>query len=66
MKKWLRISGVTSLMLAALSWLVETLFYGDIDETGVLQESFFLPLAFILAALGIVLLVASFLTRRSR
>lgn len=56
MKSKLRTAGFVALVLAGLSWLAETAFYGDIDSNGVLQESFFLPLTFILAAIGIVLL----------
>ena len=52
----LRIAGIIALVLAGLSWVAETTFYGGIDPNGVLQESFFLPLAFILAAIGVVLL----------
>ena len=59
MKSKLRIAGFTALVLAGLSWLAETVFYGAIDSSGILQESFFLPLTFILAALGIVLIFAS-------
>ena len=51
----LRIAGIIALVLAGLSWLAETTLYGGIDPNGVLQESFFLPLTFILAAIGIVL-----------
>ena len=56
MKSKLRTAGFIAFALAGLSWLAETAFYGDIDSNGVLQESFFLPLTFILAAIGIVLL----------
>lgn len=59
----LRIAGFIALVLAGLSGLAETAFYGDIDTNGVVQESFFLPLTFILAALGIVLIVASLLIK---
>jgi anaerobic C4-dicarboxylate transporter len=63
MKSKLRSAGFVALVLAGLSWLAETAFYGDIDANGVVQESFFLPLTFILAALGIVLLLASLLVK---
>jgi len=59
----LRIAGFMALALAGLSWLAETAFYGGIDANGVVQESFFLPLSFILAALGIVLILASLLVK---
>lgn len=63
MNSRLRIAGFLALVLAGLSGLAETAFYGDIDTNGVVQESFFLPLTFILAALGIVLIVASLLIK---
>jgi hypothetical protein len=59
----LRTAGFIALVLAGLSWLAETAFYGDIDTNGVLLESFFLPLTFILAALGLVLIFASVLVK---
>ncbi|WP_413190513.1 hypothetical protein [Psychrobacter sp. AT9] len=49
------ISGSIMLALAALSGLMESLFYGDIGSDGVLQESLFLPLAFIFLALSLIL-----------
>lgn len=49
------ISGSTMLTLAALSGLMESLFYGNIGSDGVLQESLLLPLAFIFLALAIIL-----------
>jgi len=63
MNSRLRIAGFLALVLAGLSGLAETAFYGAIDANGVVQESFFLPLTFILAALGIVLIVASLLIK---
>ena len=62
----LRISGFIALVLAGLSWLSEAAFYGDVDANGVLQESFFLPLTFILAALGVILIFVSLLVKRRR
>jgi hypothetical protein len=59
MRNKLLVAGLAALALAGLSGLAETLFYGDIDAGGVLQESFFLPLTFILVAVGILLLAAS-------
>ena len=49
------ISGSIMLTLAVLSGLMESLFYSDIASDGVLQESLFLPLAFIFLALAIIL-----------
>ncbi|MDU9007035.1 hypothetical protein [Sedimentitalea todarodis] len=63
MKRKLQIAGLVSLALAGLSWLLETSFYGGIDSSGILQESMFLPLTFILAALGLILLATSLITR---
>ncbi|WP_299356186.1 DUF3955 domain-containing protein [uncultured Shimia sp.] len=62
----LRIAGIIALVLAGLSWLAEMAFYGDIDPNGVLQESFFLPLTFILAALGVILMLVSLLVKRRK
>ncbi len=49
------ISGSIMLVLATLSGLMESLFYGGIGSDGVLQESLFLPLTFIFLALAIIL-----------
>ena len=54
------------MLLAGLSWLAETAFYGGIDPNGVLQESFFLPFTFILAALGVILIFVSLLVKRCK
>lgn len=40
MKSKLRSAGFVALVVAGLSWLAETAFYGDIDANGVVQESF--------------------------
>ena len=66
MRNRLRIFGLVSLALACFAWLAETLFYGDVDAEGVLQESFFLPLAFIFAVLGVALVVLSIIFDRRR
>lgn len=58
-RRKLKVSGVICLVLAGLSWLGETSFYGDVDAQGVLQESFFMPLGVILAFLGIGMLAIS-------
>ena len=61
-----RLTGLIILALAFVSWLAENTLYGEITADGVLQESFFLPLTFILGIIGIALLVVSvFLRRRS-
>ncbi|MGC1503720.1 MAG: hypothetical protein WA782_06215 [Sulfitobacter sp.] len=59
----LRIAGIIALGLAVLSGFAETMFYGDVDADNVLQESMFLPLSFILAAIGVVLIVVSLFRR---
>ncbi len=64
MRKILIIASLVFFALAALSGLAETLFYGGVDADGVLQESFFLPLSFILAFAGIVALAMSVFCKR--
>ena len=66
MRSKLRSIGFVAFILAGLSWLAEAAFYGDIDANGVLQESFFLPLTFILAALGVILIFVSLLVKRRK
>ena len=45
--------GIALVLAGAASGMLEQIFYGGrLDENGVLQESFFLPLAFILLFLG--------------
>lgn len=46
--------GVALLLLALASFLAEAIFYGGVIAVGVLQESFFLPLSFILGAFGVI------------
>lgn len=65
MKSKLRMAGFAAFALAGLSWLAETAFYGDLDPTGVLKESLFLPLTFLLSILGIILLVTSVIIRKA-
>lgn len=51
-------SGYALLIAGVASWILEQLLYGGrLDENNVLQESFFLPLAFILIFLGGALIV---------
>ena len=45
-------TGIAVLMAGVASGLLEKTFYGYVDENNVVQESFFLPLAFILIFLG--------------
>lgn len=64
MRKKLTLAGVALIALAVLSGLAETLFYGGTDAEGVLQESLFLPLSFILAAVGVLVLAAAAFSKR--
>ena len=66
MRDRLRIFGLASLALAGFSWLAEMVFYGDVNAEGVLQESLFLPLTFIFAALGVALVMLSIILDRRR
>ena len=50
-------SGSALLIAGVASWILDRLLYGGVDENNVLQESFFLPLAFILIFLGVALIV---------
>ena len=60
MQRKLRIAGIVLLCLAFASGLAEHIFYGNrLDENDVLQESFFLPLTYILSFPGVILLIAS-------
>jgi peptidoglycan/LPS O-acetylase OafA/YrhL len=61
--------GIAALMAGVASGVLERTFYGYVDEHNVLQESFFLPLAFILIFLGGALMAvatARNLTKRFR
>ena len=49
------------LFLGVLSLVMENIFYGTIDENGVLQESFFLPLGSVSVLLGVVGMLVSIL-----
>ncbi|SEW10104.1 Protein of unknown function [Aliiroseovarius sediminilitoris] len=66
MKKLLRTLGLVSLVFAATSWLAERVFYGGVDENGVLQESLNLPLSVFLGVAGGVCLLLSFVVRPNR
>jgi hypothetical protein len=61
--------GIAVLTAGGMSGVLERTFYGYVDENNVLQESFFLPLAFILIFLGgglIVVSIVRILSRRLR
>lgn len=49
-------TGIFFIILGAMSYLVEQVFYGYPDENGFLHESLFLPMAFILGCIGLVFL----------
>ena len=51
--------GLFFLLLGILSLAMENIFYGDIDQDGVLQESFFLPLGSISVIMGVASLTVS-------
>lgn len=53
--------GIILLILGVVSWIIEQVFYNKIDEKGILQESFFLPLSFILGIVGIYLMTIGIL-----
>jgi hypothetical protein len=61
-------SGFALVIAGVASWILEQLLYGGrLDENNVLQESFFLPLAFILVFVGvafILLATALFLRKK--
>jgi len=59
LKRNFRLFGIIAIAVAILFWLAETTFYGDVDANGVLQESLFLPLTFLFAIVGIMLIAAS-------
>ena len=61
--------GIAAMMAGVASGVLERTFYGYVDENNVLQESFFLPLAFILTFLGgglIVVAITRNLSKRFR
>ncbi|OKL42258.1 DUF3955 domain-containing protein [Pseudovibrio exalbescens] len=58
--------GLFIIVLGAVSLGLEKVFYGGIDSNGVLQESFFLPLSFLLWGLGVLLIIGAFLLKLMR
>ena len=57
MRKTLIYSGATLLSVGFASLMLENIFYGGIDENGVLQESLFLPLSFLFGFAGLAALI---------
>jgi len=54
--------GLVIILLGVSSWLAEQHFYGGrLDNNFVVQESFFLPLAFILSGIGLIIIIVSIL-----
>jgi hypothetical protein len=54
--------GIFILLLGILGRLAENYFYGGrLDENNVVQESFFLPLSFILSGIGFILIIIAIL-----
>jgi hypothetical protein len=58
--------GIVALMAGVASGVLERTFYGYVDENNVLQESFFLPLAFILIFVGGGLIVVAIVRNLSK
>ncbi len=54
MRSYLLYLSIAMFVLAAICAVAEATFYGGIDESGILQESLFLPLTFFFAAGGLV------------
>lgn len=54
--------GLLIILLGVFSWLAEKYFYdGRLDNDYIVQESLFLPLAFILSGIGLVVIIVSIL-----
>ena len=51
--------GVMFVALGLASGIAERIFYNGLNEDGALQESFFLPLAFILLTFGLICLLVA-------
>ncbi len=54
--------GIIIILLGVSSWLAEKYIYdGRLDNNYIVQESLFLPLAFILSGIGLVVIIVSIL-----
>ena len=53
----LTLIGIVFIILGILSGTIQSVFYDYTDSNGFLHDSLFLPLAFILIAVGVVLLL---------
>lgn len=52
----LTIAGIIAVILGFVSGYIQNTYYGYVDEQGILHDSIFLPLSFLLITLGVVLL----------
>ena len=50
-------AGVVLIVLGLASFFIDMIFYNSVNENGILVESLFLPLTFILGFLGSLLIV---------
>ena len=65
MRQKIKLGGIVFLALSIACWIAERVFYGArLDENGILQESWFVPLSALFLLLGVVLLISSFLFRK--
>ncbi|WP_282611311.1 DUF3955 domain-containing protein [Pelagibius sp. Alg239-R121] len=62
----IQITGIAALVASAISLLLENIFYGYVGAEGVLQESLFLPIGFLLLALGAALVAVGLAVRLFR
>ena len=53
----LSITGIIFITLGIISGFIQNTYYGYIDADGVLHDSLFLPLAFLFAGLGLLILL---------
>jgi|TARA_B110000438_G_scaffold47408_1_gene47693 hypothetical protein len=53
----LAITGIIFITLGIISGFIQNTYYGYIDADGVLHDSLFLPLAFLFAGLGLLILL---------
>lgn len=53
----LLITGIIFIALGIISGFIQNTYYGYIDADGVLHDSLFLPLAFLFAGLGLLILL---------
>ena len=53
------VTGVFFIITGVISWFIQNIYYGHVDEDGTINDSFFLPLAFIFIIIGTILLLTS-------